>query len=274
MKQVVNTLLYSFLLVVVQTGVVQAGDIEDFRPVYKLRGDLQCWPSYAAEGANSGECRSKSDFQNDPPPVYTETYPESGQGEFVDGKRHELITYWSYFSNQNGCASVDSGHVDDWEAITVHTVDGVMQHVTYWQHNGRYTRTASDIEKEGSHPIVYVGKYSHGLYHDQRSKSSSDWWTFLTGGYCYYWKDPRGPGETWANGVATLDSVGQDSVFPGSSNPLQRSERPHQRGVCRSDGGRVIAGIIDGTENTCERNPAYLQDENMLLSDLFYLDIY
>lgn len=246
-----------------------ADDVNDFKPVYKLRTDNECWPTSPANGANSGECVTRSEYQATNVPVFWETYEEN-----VNGKTHKLITYWNYYGDQNGCTTWDSGHADDWEAITVHVVNHELEHVTYWQHNGRYTKSADTIEKDGEHPIVYVGKYSHGNYHDQRSRASADSWTFLTGGYCYYWKDPRGPGETWSPVAQTLDSVGFDDVFPGSTNPNLRSERPHERTVCREDGGQVLAGIIDGTENTCERNPSYLQDETMTLQSLFYLNIY
>ena len=244
-------------------------EVQDFRPVFKLRNDLQCWPTEPAQGLNSGNCTSKSSFQVSPPSVYVESY-----SELVGGNSHSLITYWAYYGNQNGCTTFDSGHSDDWEPVTVHTVNGSIKHVTYWQHNGRYTKPVSEIETDGSHPVVYVGKYSHGNYHDQRSRASFDSWAFGTGNYCYYWKDPRGPGQTWAPGVQELSSIGQSSVFPGSTNPITRDLRPHERTVCRTDGGRVLAGIIDGTENTCDRNPSYLKDENMLLKDMFYLDIY
>ena len=249
--------------------LVQASNVDDFRPVYKLRNDLQCWPSHAANGNNSGVCLSREQFNQDAPPVYWETHEET-----VNNRHHELITYWNYYGNQNGCTTLDGGHDDDWEAITVHVVDNEMKHVTYWQHNGRYTKRVEDIELDDSHPIVYVGKYSHGNYHDQRSRARFDAGAYATGTYCYYWRDPRGPGQTWASGLAALDSVGISSVFPGSTNPLNRDQRPHERGVCRTDGGRVIAGIIDGTENTCDRNPDYLKNGNMSLRDMFDLNIY
>ena len=264
-----KNLIASLHVFALLSGGVYASDVKDFRPVYKLRNDLQCWPTDPDEGQNSGQCTSRGNFQSSPPPVYHETYSET-----VNGKQHKLITYWAYYGNQNRCTTLDSGHDDDWEALTVHTVDGDMWHVTYWQHNGRYTRSVNNIEREGDHPIVYVGKYSHGNYHDQRSRASFDGWAFATGNYCFYWKDPRGPGETWSQGVEPLENIGQSSQFPGSTNPLQRNDRPHMRSVCRVDGGSVIAGIIDGTENTCDRNPNYLKDDSLLLKDLFYLDIY
>lgn len=248
---------------------VQANAIDDYRPVFKLRSDLECWPSHPAGGNNSGDCVSKASFLSSPPPLFVETYEEE-----VNGRQHQLVTYWAYYGNQNGCAAVDGGHVDDWENVTVHLVDGAAWHVTYSQHNGRYTRRYQDVEREGQHPVAFVGKYSHGSYHDQRSRCSADGWCYLTGNYCYYWKDPRGPGEVWSPATEPLSNVGAESVFPGSTNPLQRSVRPWDQPVCRTDGGRVIAGFIDATEDTCDRNPDYLKDEHMTLKEMFYLGIY
>lgn len=266
-----SVIKYIFLLFVINANLTLANQIEDFRPVYKLRSDLQCWPSFPNNGINSGECRTKEQFTKNPPPVYYEVYPQSLNGEQINGKSHKLITYWAYYSNQNSCTTLDSGHSDDWEAITVHLVDNQMRHITYWQHNGRYTLDAKDIEKDGTHPIVYVGKYAHGNYHDQRKRTSTNAWSYSTGTYCYYWRDPRGPGETWALGVKPLSSIGEESVFSGSTNPLQRGKQPHEYGVCKEDGGSVIAGFIDGTENTCKRNPAEIKIEATLLKELFYL---
>lgn len=267
-KKIGYTTLAIVSLFVSSTNV-QAGPTHDFKPTYKFRSDLQCWPTPPASGQNSGTCTSKTSFQGNKPAVYYELYDE-----VVAGKAHKLATYWLYYGNQNGCTSLDNGHDDDWEAVTVHSVDGVMYHVTYSQHNGRYTLAAADVPKTGGRPVVYVGKYSHGNYHDQRSRASWDSWAYATGDYCYYWKDPRGPGVTWTPGLSSLNNVGVNSTFPGSTNPLNRSTKPYQQTVCREDGGQVLAGIINATENTCDRNPSYLQDENMLLRDMFYLNIY
>ena len=73
-------------------------EVQDFRPVFKLRNDLQCWPTEPAQGLNSGNCTSKSSFQVSPPSVYVESY-----SELVGGNSHSLITYWAYYGNQNGC---------------------------------------------------------------------------------------------------------------------------------------------------------------------------
>jgi hypothetical protein len=46
---------------------------------------------------------------------------------------------------------------------------GAIAAVTYFQHNGYYTRMAGNNGvplHEGTHPIVLVGKVNHGSYHD------------------------------------------------------------------------------------------------------------
>jgi hypothetical protein len=208
------------------TTFTHADTVSALRPIFKMRSDLQCWPTQPNSGSNSGECLSQSEFESDKPNAYIENYAET-----VNGKAHRLITYWLYYGNQNGCASADSGHDDDWEAVTVHTVDGVMAHVTYGQHNGRYTLAASDTPTDNGHPIAFVGKYSHGNYHDERSRASWDSWAYNTGDYCYYWKDPRGPGSSFAPGGIALSNVGTASNFPGSTNPINRSTKPYQQSV-------------------------------------------
>jgi hypothetical protein len=237
--------------------------VEDFAPVFKLRSDLQCWPSYTNLGANSGVCRSRQEFQSNPPPVFWEDHTETKSGVTT-----RLISYWIYFSNQPKCSATAGGnHVDDWEKITVHLEDGALKHVTYNQHNGRYTLDRSSVPLENGHPVVYTGKYSHGSYHDQRSKCTFDGTCFVGVNYCFYWKDPRGPGVTWNPGVQPLSALSSTAVFPGSSNPHSRSTRPHQDKVCREDGGQDVALGI-GLENTCNRNPKYLKDDSMTLQQM------
>ena len=241
-----------------------AGEVEDFAPVFKMRTDLRCWPSFTNNGNNSGECRSRSDFESNKPPIYWEDKVVTS-----NGKTARLISYWVYYSHQSACSAIAGGdHVDDWEKITVHLENGELKHVTYNQHNGRYTLDKSAVPLEGgTHPVVYVGKYSHGSYHGERSRCTFDNSCYVGVDYCFYWKDPRGPGVTWNPSVTPLSNLSASANFPGSRNPLQRSTRPHQDKVCREDGGQdVIFGI--GLENTCDRNPAYLKDEFMTLEQM------
>ena len=237
-------------------------EVTTFKPVFKLRSDLRCWPSHTNNGANSGDCRGKNAFLADQPPMYWEEHTETSNGVTA-----RLITYWVYLSHQSACAISVGEHVDDWEKITVHLENGKLKHVAYNQHNGRYVLDAASVPLEGTHPIVYTGKYSHGSYHDQRSRCAADDGCFVTFNYCFYWKDPRGPGVSWSPSLQPLSALSTAAIFPGSPNPHQRSTRPHREKVCREDGGNdIVAGI--GLANTCNRNPAYLKDENMTLEDM------
>jgi hypothetical protein len=241
-----------------------ADEVDDFAPILELRSDLQCWPSYTNLGANSGVCRSRQEFQSDLPPVFWEDHIETNGGVTT-----RLISYWIYYSNQPKCSAIAGGnHVDDWEKITVHVEDGVLKHVTYNQHNGRYTLDSSSVPLKDGRPVAYVGKYSHGSYHDQRSQCTFHRTCFnASANYCFYWKDPRGPGVYWKPGLLPLSALSTTAVFPGSSNPHSRSTRPHQDKVCREDGGQdVVLGI--GLENTCNRNPQYLKNQSMTLQQM------
>ena len=51
---IIASLSFSFL--------ANTSESQDFRPVFKLRNDLQCWPTEPAQGLNSGNCNSKFSF--------------------------------------------------------------------------------------------------------------------------------------------------------------------------------------------------------------------
>lgn len=236
-----------------------------YQPILKLRTDNICWPTHPANGANSGRCLSQSEFNANPPAVYVEQYSEVYQGI-----EHKLFTYWFYYGHQASCISVfDGSHPDDWERITVHVSQNQLRHVVYHQHNGRYTLRAANAPLQNNRqPIVYVGKYAHGNYHDQRARCSFDGGCQISGDYCYYWKDPRGPGVDWQGALRPLSDISANAVFPGSTNPRQR-EATHLLPVCREDGGReIIFGI--GIENTCLRNPAPINNPGVAIYQLIY----
>jgi hypothetical protein len=260
-----SLILLGVLSILFTTSQAYAADqeVSTFKPIFNLRTDLRCWPSYTNTGANSGDCRSRQDFLADSPPIFWEDHLQTSNGVV-----HRLITYWVYLSHQSKCGLFGGDHVDDWEKITVHLENGKLKHVTYNQHNGRYTLDAASVPLTGgTHPLIYTGKYSHGSYHDQRSNCALDGACYADMNYCFYWKDPRGPGVAWSPTVVPLSDLSTTAIFPGSSNPHQRSSRPHRDKVCREDGGNDIALGI-GIENTCKRNPAYLKDDSMTLEEM------
>ncbi len=99
------------------------------------------------------------------------------------------IHYWWFYGYQHPCFAGLGSHNGDWEHIMVTLAENRQQvaAVTYYQHDGSYTRIAgpraapctpagsgrcagaSGFPQEDGHPVVYVGKYAHGSYHDSNS---------------------------------------------------------------------------------------------------------
>lgn len=111
-----------------------------------------------------------------------------------------LIEYWFFYSYQNPCFLDWFGaHNGDWERVVVALNAEMTQvdRITYHQHSGRYTKDAGNFELEdGTHPVVYVGKKSHGSYHDNGGM-----------GGCAYFQDWRNQGtvkkrySSWSEGT-------------------------------------------------------------------------
>ena len=101
-------MLCCFALPLYSTSV-WADDAQTYAPSFQLRSDLECWPSLTANGTNSGECRSRSDFEAAKPPIFWEQHTT-----MLNGVTAKLITYWIYYGNQNNCSTFGGGHVDDW----------------------------------------------------------------------------------------------------------------------------------------------------------------
>jgi hypothetical protein len=184
------------------------------------------------------------------------------------------LTYWWFYGYQPQCDAFGSGtHPADWEHITVTlSTDGSQPAaVTYYQHGGWYTRIAGrgGFSTVGSHPVIYVGKTSHGSYH--RSGGS---------GTCLYWEDWRNPSDasswdTWnhlvdlqaaspsepwivADRTATwdwgLDGSGKGSV---GTHPTQKAPACDSA-ACKGEkdflGTGVIGEIVDDTNAGCRES--------------------
>jgi hypothetical protein len=134
------------------------------------------------------------------------------------------ILYWWFYGYQHPCWQEEGQHYGDWERVMVTLTEnrsGIAA-VTYWQHNGWYTRIAGPrdapctpggtgrcggsggFERSGTHPVVYVGKFGHGSYHDTNAAGPHG------AGVCAYYGDFRNPEsrndylETW-NKLIDLD---------------------------------------------------------------------
>jgi hypothetical protein len=106
-----------------------------------------------------------------------------------------VIMYWFFYGYQDTCTGRLGSHDADWERVAVKIRNGRLERVQYYQHGGHYTRQGNELEYfEGTHPIAYVGKNSHGSYHDAGGSGS-----------CLYFEDFRNPGprdlrlHTWQN---------------------------------------------------------------------------
>jgi hypothetical protein len=91
------------------------------------------------------------------------------------GKRGVALQYWFYYYFNDW----NNNHESDWEMIQlffdVDSVEGALEvepdHAGYSQHSGgEYAGWTSDkLQREGTHPLVYVAAGSHSNQYDQRT---------------------------------------------------------------------------------------------------------
>jgi hypothetical protein len=127
-------------------------------------------------------------------PTYYE-YQECGPDSAV-------IMYWFFYGYQDTCTGSLGSHDADWERVAVKLRRGRLDRVLYFQHAGSYTRQGRELSYfEDTHPVAFVGKNSHGSYHDDGGSGS-----------CLYFEDYRNPGgrdlrmQTWRNLVELSDA--------------------------------------------------------------------
>ncbi|ROT69354.1 hypothetical protein C7M84_012438 [Penaeus vannamei] len=121
-------------------------------------------------------------------------------------KNNEIPTYWH--------AMECSGHlhIDAWwefVVVKIRQFDTEFAHlseVMFGQKEGWYTRVFSHYEVfNATHPVAYVGRASHGFYHDDGGSNT-----------CCYFEDTRNPGDanqylmSWENLVRlTTEGTGE-----------------------------------------------------------------
>jgi hypothetical protein len=148
------------------------------------------------------------------------------------------IRYWYFFAWQSTCFVNEGDHAADWESMFVLVVDGQLRRVAFHQHSGWYSREPGGYEVvEGTHPVGYIGKNSHGTYHDDGGS-----------GGCLYFEDYRNPGgndyhmDTWRNVQPLGRWSGAPSwmtcsgCFDGIPHPLDQTGDLSYLGGCGSDG--------------------------------------
>jgi hypothetical protein len=140
----------------------------------------------------------------------------------------EVVMYWYFYGWQDTCSPGKGDHPADWERIAVKVVDAQLDRVIYFQHEGQYTREPGNYSVyEGTHPVVYVGKNSHGSYHDDGGS-----------GTCCYYEDFRNPGnpdqhlKAWLNlerlsldpGAPEWMRYSGTQYWDGLTGPLHRTQ--------------------------------------------------
>ena len=143
--------------------------------------------TYVDNGCDDGNICSNTNLDTSSNPTYYRILTSDDSSGNFD------ILYWWFYGYQYECFG-DWGwgsHRGDWERIIVHIKNWDIDQVTFHQHGGHYT--TNDINRDGNHVIVFVGKQSHGSYFDGRDG---------IGGGCGYFYDWRNPGpslNTWNN---------------------------------------------------------------------------
>jgi hypothetical protein len=186
----------------------------------------KCFPSDAApyyaarkQGNHERICNTDaSSILENRVPVYFDYQDCSGDTT--------VIMYWFFYGYQDTCTGNLGSHDADWERIAVKVKDGRLERVLYFQHAGSYTRQGNDFSThDNTHPVVFVGKNSHGSYHDDGGSGS-----------CLYFEDYRNPGSrnlslsSWNNLVELEDGFSapewmrdrSSEYFDGIPGPLAR----------------------------------------------------
>lgn len=140
------------------------------------------------------------------------------------------IDYWVFYAMQSYCADGIAGyHPADWEHITVLATKATggqyeLSRVAFHQHGGWYTRDRGGLNIDrDTHPVVFVGKNSHGMYHSSGGS-----------GGCGYFADYRNPGakdyqmDTWQN----LERLRSDDSAPEWMRCRSDWELPGLEGKC------------------------------------------
>lgn len=128
---------------------------------------------------------------------------------------HLHIAYWNFFGYNHDCDCCSGERDAWWESVVVkvrdYDLDERIHEVRFGQKKGWYTRIPGRYEiVNGTHPVAYVGKSSHGYYHDDGG----------TGTCCYY-EDYRDPHEEDQHMDAWLNLQPLDNSSAWMSDPSQ-----------------------------------------------------
>ncbi len=175
-------------------------------------------------------------------PIYYEYQDCSGDST--------VIMYWFFYGFQDTCSPGLGSHPADWERVAVKIKNGKLERVMFYQHGGFYTKNLGNFELvDGTHPVAFVGKNSHGSYHDRGGSGS-----------CLYFEDYRNPGgnnyslHTEQNLVALHRgpdapewmTSGDSSNFDGIPSPLARNTNLCALEGCRGEDFQIGSALCFG----------------------------
>lgn len=133
---------------------------------HNMKSGLFCSHNSTAYGSSA----SHKEFFLQPPDDATHNgSASSGWKVYVHAKKSTLVSggydiqYWFFYAYNDSYASVN--HEADWEHITV-TADSASNFYSAWYaaHSGGKRYSASQLQWNGTHPIVYSADGSHASY--------------------------------------------------------------------------------------------------------------
>lgn len=165
------------------------------------------------------------------------------------GNRYFIAYWWTYWRQPN-CYGSSGGHDYDWEHIMVqversgNSYQGVS--VTFFQHSGWYTKLYEEgrMAFADGHPVVYVGKKSHGSYHKGGDCAANE---------CCYFGDCRNSNpnhyfNVWSeNGLWEMNCNNQALAYPGrwgstGRGPLYKQRSWTSLAGCSGDARTCLGG--------------------------------
>jgi hypothetical protein len=207
-------------------------DPYEWVPVFHFDGCAAeyCYPD-TPDPEHDGRCITTFDSLA---PVYYE-------GQWCSSKYYKLA-YWVWYGRQQDCFPGTGSHNNDWEHVILNfdytsADEFVLESVTFYQHQGWYTR---GIEATAPQPDVYVGKIGHGSYHNWCDGVGLIWEADYCQGGCGYWDDFRNDinGIQWK--PTNLIPLDEAKKIEGSIGDRVKNEDYADLEACEGSFDRVL----------------------------------
>jgi hypothetical protein len=103
-------------------------------------------------------------------------------GRAVEARGRLWLQYWLwYFYNDYSLALGAGLHEGDWEMVQLRMHDDEPDLAVYAQHTHAEKRVWRDVEKAGTHPVVYVARGSHASYFERGFHTTEAWYDLADG---------------------------------------------------------------------------------------------